>query len=52
MPLNPRNADRRDASLRIMSESIEVHRVKGIEFATDEFEVKRHRWEKRDCINP
>ena len=51
MPLDPRDAGRRDASLRIMSESIEVHRVKGVEFATDEFKVKRHRWEKRDSID-
>jgi hypothetical protein len=50
MPLDPRDADWRDASLRIMSESIEVHRVKRVEFATDEFTVKRHRREKRDGI--
>ena len=51
MPLDPRDADRRDASLRIVSESIEVHRVKRVEFATDDFKVKRHRREKRDSIN-
>jgi hypothetical protein len=50
-PLDPRDADWRDASLRIMSESIEVHRVKGVEFATDPFMVKRHRREKRDSID-
>jgi hypothetical protein len=51
IPLDPRDADWRDASLRIVSESIEVHRVKRVEFATDEFTVKRHRREKRDSID-
>jgi hypothetical protein len=51
MPIEPRDADLRDASLRIVSESIEVHRVKRVEFATDEFAVKRHRREKRDSID-
>jgi hypothetical protein len=51
MPLDPREADGRYASLRIVSESIEVHRVKRVEFATDEFKVKRHRREKRDSID-
>jgi len=51
MPLDPRDADWRDASLRIVFESMEVHRVKGVEFATDEFTVKRHRQEKRDSID-
>jgi hypothetical protein len=50
-PLDPRNADWRDASLRILSESIEVHRVKSVEFATDQFTVKRHRREKPDSID-
>jgi RES domain len=51
MPLDPRDADWRDASLRIVSESIEVHRVKRVEFATDEFTVKRCRRETRDSID-
>jgi hypothetical protein len=42
MPLDSRIADRREASLRIVSESIEVHRVKHIEFVTDGLSVKRH----------
>jgi hypothetical protein len=46
MPRDPRDADRRDDSLRIVSESMEVHRVKRVEFATDKFTVKRHRREK------
>jgi hypothetical protein len=51
MPRDPRDADWRDASLRIVSESMEVHRVKRVEFATDEFTVKRHRREKQDSID-
>jgi hypothetical protein len=51
MPRDPRDADWREASLRIVSESMEVHRVKRVEFATDEFTVKRHRREKQDSID-
>jgi hypothetical protein len=51
MPLDPRDADWRDDSLRIVPESVEVHRVKRVEFVTDEFTVKRHRREKRDSID-
>src|SRR5262249_10146654 len=51
MPLEPRDVDRRDASLRIMLESMEVHRVKRVEFATDEFTVKRRRRKKQDSID-
>jgi hypothetical protein len=47
VPLDPRDADWRDASLRIVSESIEVHRVKRVELATNKFTVKRHRREKQ-----
>jgi hypothetical protein len=31
-----------------MPESIKVHRVRRAEFETDEFPVRRHRWDKRD----
>ncbi|MBO4226871.1 RES family NAD+ phosphorylase [Bradyrhizobium neotropicale] len=51
MPLDPRDVDWREASLRIVPESIEVHRVKRVEFATEEFTVKRQRREKRGSIN-
>jgi RES domain-containing protein len=51
MPLDTWDADRRDASLRIVSESIQVHRVKRVEFTTDEFTVKRLRREKQDGID-
>ncbi|WP_164939702.1 RES family NAD+ phosphorylase [Bradyrhizobium zhanjiangense] len=38
----------REPSLRIKLDSIKVHRVRRVEFATDKFPVTRHRWEKRD----
>jgi len=49
-PADPRDADRRDAGLRIVLESMKVHRVKRVEFATDEFTVKRCRREKRYSV--
>ncbi|MCA1454101.1 RES family NAD+ phosphorylase [Bradyrhizobium sp. BRP22] len=51
MPLDPRDVDWREASLRIVPQNIEVHRVKRAEFATDGFTVKRHRREKRAGID-
>jgi hypothetical protein len=48
MPLEPPDVDWREASLRVVANSIQVHRVKRIEFETDEFNVRRHRWEKRN----
>jgi len=45
---DPPDHDWRDASLRIVPDTIKVHRVKRIEFDTEEFAVRRHRWEKRD----
>jgi hypothetical protein len=45
-PIGSRDADLRDPSLRVVSESMEVHRVKGVEFVTEEFPVRRHRREK------
>ncbi len=51
MPLDPREVDWREISLRIVHDSMEVHRVKHTEFATDRFTVKRHRREKRDSID-
>jgi hypothetical protein len=50
-PLDQREPDRRDASLRIVSESMKVHRVKCVEFATDQFTVTRRRRERRDGID-
>jgi hypothetical protein len=45
MLLDPRDADWRDDSLRIVPESVKVHRVKRVDVTTDEFTVKRHRRE-------
>jgi hypothetical protein len=51
MPLDPRDVEWREASLRIVPESMEVHRVKRAQFTTDAFTLKRHRQEKRDGID-
>lgn len=51
MPVDVRDADWRDDSLRIVPESVQVHRVKRVELATDAFTVTRHRREKRDSID-
>lgn len=40
--------DHRDSTLRIDVSSIRVHQVRRIEFDTIEFNVVRHRWEKRE----
>jgi RES domain len=45
MPPTPQDSGWRFASLRVVPESVEVHRVKHVEFATDQFTVKRHRRE-------
>ena len=49
MPWEAVNTDLRGATLRILSDSIKVHRVKRVVFDTDEFSVQRHRWEKRNA---
>ncbi|MBY5792939.1 RES domain-containing protein [Rhizobium leguminosarum bv. viciae] len=43
---NP-DADDRDATLQVLTSSISAHHIKGVTFATDDFEVHRHRIEKR-----
>jgi hypothetical protein len=43
----PHDPDWRDASLRIVLDSVTVHRVRRVEFDTEEFSVTRRRWEKR-----
>jgi hypothetical protein len=50
-PPEPRDADLRGDSLRVVPESVEVHRVKRVEFATDEFKVKRQCREERTNIH-
>lgn len=48
LPWREADADWREATLRIVSDSLKVHRVRRVEFETEGFSVRRHRWEKRD----
>jgi hypothetical protein len=41
-----RDADLRDAALRIDIESIKVHVVRRVQFQCDAHDVRRHRWER------
>lgn len=45
MPPDPRDSSWRCVSLRVVPETMEVHRIKRVEFATEEFTVKRQRRE-------
>jgi hypothetical protein len=45
MPPDPRDSGWREASLRIVPESMNVHRIKHVEFKMDKFVVKRRRRE-------
>jgi hypothetical protein len=47
----PGDDDWRDDSLRIVPESVVVHRVRRVEFTTDEFRVNRYRRETRDSVD-
>ncbi|MBY3243450.1 RES family NAD+ phosphorylase [Rhizobium laguerreae] len=38
----------REPTLRIILNSVVVHQIKRVSFDTDEFSVRRHRWEDRD----
>jgi hypothetical protein len=38
----------REATLKIVIDSVKVHIVRQVEFRTDEHDVQRHRWEKRE----
>lgn len=42
------DSDWREASLRVVPDSVRVHRVLRVAFETEEFPVRRHRWEKRE----
>ena len=42
------NEDFREVALRVMTETVSAHHVSGVTFATDDFEVSRHRMEKRE----
>lgn len=43
-----RDADLRDATLRIDLESTKVHVVRSVQFQCGAHDVRRHRWERRD----
>jgi hypothetical protein len=47
-PRNPRDLDRREAALKIVVDSVKIHIIRRVEFHTEEYEVSRHRWEKRE----
>lgn len=38
----------REPSLRVLSDSVRVHRILRVDFKTEEFHVRRQRWEKRE----
>jgi RES domain-containing protein/HEPN superfamily RES-like protein len=42
------DSDPRKPSLRVMPDSVCVHHVEGVVFKTDEYPVRRSRWEKND----
>lgn len=44
----PRDPDTRDTSLRVEVESLRVHHIESVTYATTEFSVTRHRSEKRE----
>jgi hypothetical protein len=46
IPCRPVDSDSCKASLRILPDSIKVHRVRRVLFETEEYPVQRHRWEK------
>jgi hypothetical protein len=48
MPWAPPDPDLREATLKIVIDSVKVHIVRQVEFRTDEHDVQRHRWEKRE----
>jgi hypothetical protein len=48
MPWRETDAELREATLRIVPDSVKVHRVRRVEFETEEFSARRHRWEKRE----
>ncbi|MGY4353302.1 hypothetical protein ACVWXM_009819 [Bradyrhizobium sp. GM7.3] len=42
------DSDLREPSLRLKPDSVSVHHVEGVVFKTDEYQVRRSRWEKDD----
>jgi len=49
-PSDQYNYDDREPALRIITDSIEVHIVRRVQFETEAHVVTRHRWEKNDKI--
>jgi hypothetical protein len=45
----PIPSDAREPSLRVMPDSVTVHQVRSVVFATEEFSVTRHRWGKQEA---
>ncbi|QQO14021.1 RES domain-containing protein [Bradyrhizobium diazoefficiens] len=41
-------SDQREPALRVMPDSVWVHHVEGVVFKTDEYQIRRLRWEKDD----
>lgn len=48
LPWSQSDTDFREAALRIDLASIKVHKVRGVEIDTIEYDVRRHRWEKHE----
>ncbi len=48
IPWEPHDSDGRDASLRVVLDSVAVHQVRRVEFRTDEFRVSRQRSKKHE----
>lgn len=42
------DSDQRKPALRVMPDCVWVHHVEGVVFKTDEYQIRRHRWEKND----
>ncbi|MDD3020391.1 MAG: RES family NAD+ phosphorylase [Alphaproteobacteria bacterium] len=42
------NSDYRDPALKIDTDNIWVHIIKSVQFSSDDFQVTRRRWEKKD----
>ncbi len=42
------DSDQREPALRVMPDCVWVHHVEGVVFKTDEYQIRRLRWEKND----
>nr|WP_283822043.1 RES family NAD+ phosphorylase [Bradyrhizobium diazoefficiens] len=48
LPGRGTGSDQREPALRVMPGSVWVHHVEGVVFKTDEYQIRRFRWEKDD----